>query len=67
MLSKFLVFEGVFLCVFTKERPILTALKQMIIDEIKQSNRIKPKKNQFFHELFLSFFLTKEISVGKCL
>ena len=32
----------------TKERPILTALKQMILDEIKQSNGIKPQKIYFF-------------------
>ena len=32
----------------TKKRPILTALKQMILDEIKQSNGIKPQKIYFF-------------------
>ena len=32
----------------TKERPILTVLKQMILDEIKQSNGTKPPKINFF-------------------
>ena len=32
----------------TKKRPILTALKQMILDEIKQSKGIKPPKINFF-------------------
>ena len=36
-----------FLFFFTKERPILIALKQMILDEIKQSNGIKPQKIVF--------------------
>ena len=31
-----------------KERPILAALKQMILDEIEQSNGIKPKDIYFF-------------------
>ena len=37
-----------FLVFLTKERPILTALKQMSLDEIKQSNSIKPPKIYFF-------------------
>ena len=32
----------------TKEHPILTVLKQMFLDEIKQSNGIKPQKLTFF-------------------
>ena len=32
----------------TKERPILTVLKQMILYEIKQSNGIKPQQIYFF-------------------
>ena len=32
----------------TKKHPILTLLKQMILDEIKQSNGMKPKKINFF-------------------
>ena len=42
----------------TKERPILTALKQMILDEIEQSNGIKPQKNNFFM-IFCKFLLHK--------
>ena len=45
-----LQFLRVFFCVsffFTKERPMLIALKQMILDEIKQSNGIKPQKIVF--------------------
>ena len=38
----------------TKERPILTVLKQMILDEIKQSNGIKPQKITIFM-IFLNF------------
>jgi len=49
---------------WTTENSILTALKQMILDEIKQSNCIKPQKINFFM-IFISFFLTKELSVGK--
>ena len=41
-------FLRVFLVFITKERPILTVLKQMILDEIKQSNGIKPPKINFF-------------------
>ena len=37
-----------FLVFVTKERPILTVLKQMILDEIKQSNGTKPPKINFF-------------------
>ena len=48
-------------CFWTKEHPILTVLKQVSLDEMKLSNCIKP------HDFFVSFFLTKEISVGKCL
>ena len=40
----------VFLVFLTKDRPILTALKQMILDEYNQSNGVKPQKNQFFHD-----------------
>ena len=40
--------------VLTKERPILPVLKQMILDEIKQSNGIKPPNNNFFM-IFLKF------------
>ena len=50
-LLKLTVFEGVFFF-FTKERPILTALKQMNLDEIQHSKGIKPRKNQLFHEFF---------------
>ena len=49
-LSKITVFEGVFVFVLTKERPILAALKQMILDEIKLSNGIKPPGNPLFHD-----------------
>ena len=38
----------VFLVFVTKERPILTVLKQMILVEIKLSNGIKPQKINFF-------------------
>ena len=41
-------FLRVFLVFITKERPILTVLKQIILDEIKQSNGIKPQKINFF-------------------
>ena len=40
----------IFIFFFTKERTILTVLKQMILDEIKQSNSIKPQKIYFFHD-----------------
>ena len=43
----------------TKERPILTVLKQMILDEIKQSNGIKPQKINFFM-IFCKFLPHKE-------
>ena len=33
-----------------KERLILNALKQMILDEINQSTGMKPPKNTFFHD-----------------
>ena len=56
-------FLRVFLVSLTKERPILNALKQMILDEIRQSNGIKSQKTIFV----VSVFLTKKISVGKCL
>ena len=43
ILSKITVFDGVFLWVFlSKKRPILTALKQMILDEMKQSRYGNP-------------------------
>ena len=35
-----------------KERPILAALKLMILDEIKQSNDIKPQEIYFFRIFF---------------
>ena len=41
-------FLRVILFFLTKERPILTALKQTILDEMKQSNGIKPKNISFF-------------------
>ena len=43
-LSKKKVFEGVLVFFLTKECPILTALKQMVFDEIKQSIGIKTQK-----------------------
>ena len=45
--QKITVFEG-FLVFLTKERPILTVIKQMMLDEIKQWNGIKPQKINFF-------------------
>ena len=42
----------VFLVFLTKECPVLTVLKQMILDEIKQPTGIKPQKNQLFHDFF---------------
>ena len=45
-------FLGCFCFFLMRERPILTVLKQMISDEIKQSNSIKPPKNQLFHDFF---------------
>ena len=39
-----------FLVFLTKESLILSALKQKILDEIKQSNGIKPLTNQTFHD-----------------
>ena len=33
-----------------KKHPILTALKQMFVDEIRQSNGIRPQKNQLCHD-----------------
>ena len=49
-----------------KERPILTALKKMILYEIRQSNGIKPQKFNFSW-FFVSFNLTKDffVVVGK--
>ena len=41
-------FLTVFLVFLAKERPIVTALSQMILDEIKQSNGIKPPKKSTF-------------------
>ena len=40
-LSEITVFERVFGFFLTKEHPILAVLRQMILDEIKQSNGIK--------------------------
>ena len=37
-----------FLGFLTNERPVLTALKQMILNEIKQSNALKPQTINFF-------------------
>ena len=45
-------FFRMFLVFLMRERPILTVLKQMISDEIKQSNSIKPPKNQLYHDFF---------------
>ena len=42
------VFKGCFFFFLTKEHPILAALKQMILYEIKQSNGIKPQEIYFF-------------------
>ena len=50
----------------TKENLILSVLKQKGLDEIKQSNEIKPQKSTF-STCFVSFLLTMEISVGKCI
>ena len=37
----------------------------MILDEIKQSNDIKPPKNELLNDfLYVGFFLKKGISVG---
>ena len=47
--SKKIVFESV-LVFLTKESLILSALKQKIIDEFKQSNGIKPLKYLFFQD-----------------
>ena len=41
-------FKRVFLVLLTKKRPILTVLKEMILDEVKGSNGIKPQKINFF-------------------
>ena len=38
---------------FTKESLILSPLKQNILDEIKQSNAIRPQKNLFFRDCWL--------------
>ena len=65
-LSKITVCLGCFWYFLTKERSILAALKKMIWDEIKQSNSMKPQKSTFSW-FFVSFFLTKKISVGKCI
>ena len=43
LISKKKVFEGVFVFL-TKESLILSAFKQKILDEFKQSNGIKPPK-----------------------
>ena len=45
-----LQFFRVFLVYLMKKRPIFTALKQMILDEIRQSNGIRPQKINFFHD-----------------
>jgi hypothetical protein len=41
---------GVFGFFLTKERPILAALKQMILDEIRQLNGINSNEIYFFHD-----------------
>ena len=47
-LSKITVFKVFLGFFFAKERPVLTALKKMILDEIKQSSGKKnPKKLTF--------------------
>ena len=57
-LSKNIVFEGVFDFFLTKEQPILTALKQMILNEIRQSNGIKSQKINSFR-IFCKFLSHK--------
>ena len=51
---KKIYFLRVFFCFFTKEVRILIALMQKILDEIKQSNGIKPPKNLLF-KIFCKF------------
>ena len=51
---------------FDKEKLFFSALKLKFLDEIKQSNGLKPQKS-FVFKIFVSVFLTKEICVGKCL
>ena len=57
---------GCFCFFLTRESLILSGIKQKILYEIKQLNNIKPKKNYFFL-IFGGFFLTKKISLRKCL
>ena len=52
-LSKITVFEGLF-GFLEKERPILAALKQMIVSDINQSIGIKPQ-NIYFFMIFCKF------------
>ena len=49
----------VLLFFLTRECPILTALKQMILDEIRQSNGIKSQKINFFM-IFCKFLPHKD-------
>ena len=65
-ISKKWVFECVFVFFLAKEIRILSTWNQKILDEIKQSNGIKPLKNLTFKD-FCMFFLTKQFFVGKCL
>ena len=67
LVTKLCLFLRVFLFLFfAKERLILPALNQMILDEIRQSNGIKSQKINFFM-IFCTFFPHKEIFVLKCL
>ena len=43
-----------------KERLILSALMHKILDEIKESNGIKPPEKSTFSTFFVSFTLTKD-------
>ena len=51
-------FLRVFLVFIMKQSLILTVLKQMVLDEIKQSNDIKPQKINFFM-IFCKFLSDK--------
>ena len=56
------------LCFFlTKESLILSALKQKILDEFRQSNCIKLPQKSTFKNFFVTFFLTKKIYVENSL
>ena len=51
-------------CFFLQGQPYLNALKQTILDEIRQSNGIKPQ-NDHLKKKIVSFSLRKEIFDGK--